>query len=68
MRVIPESVDAVKTNFRRPVRPGAVGTIRVDVQHQEQKTLEAVNKTEDGSSGHEFRKSAGYSPHRRSRN
>ena len=47
MRVNPALVEAVKTNFRRAPKPGAVGTIRVDVQHKEQKTLEATNKTED---------------------
>ena len=47
MRIMPELVDAVKTNFRRAPKAGAVGTIRVDVKHQEQKTLEAVHKEED---------------------
>jgi len=37
MRLNPELVEAVKTNFRRAPKPGAVGTIRVDVQHKEQK-------------------------------
>ena len=49
MRIMPELVDAVKTNFRRAPKAGAVGTIRVDVKHQEQKTLEAVHKEEQMS-------------------
>ena len=47
MRFNPDMVEAVKTNFSRTPKAGAVGTIRVDVQHKEQKTLEATNKTED---------------------
>ena len=49
MRLKPELVEAVKTNFRRTPKPGAVGTVRIDVQHKEQKTLEATNKGEDAT-------------------
>ncbi len=47
MHVNPELVEAVKANFRRAPKAGAVGTIRVDVHHKEHKTLEVTNKTED---------------------
>ncbi len=47
MRLNPELLEAVRTNFSRAPKTGAVGTIRVDVQHKEQKTLEATNKSED---------------------
>jgi hypothetical protein len=48
MPVIPELVEKVKGES--PKRPGGrIGTVRVDVQHQEKKTLEAVYKTDDKS-------------------
>ena len=49
MRVITELVKKVKEGTPRRPGPGGMGTIRVDVQHQEQKTLEATLKTEDKS-------------------
>ena len=49
MRVIPELVSAVKTSGARRPAAGAVGTVRVDVAQEEQKTLYATYKTEDRS-------------------
>ena len=46
MRVIPKLIEKVKGESPRHAG-GRIGTVRVDVQHQEQKTLEAVYKTED---------------------
>ncbi|MFQ5681943.1 MAG: hypothetical protein ACE5HC_01605 [Candidatus Binatia bacterium] len=48
MRVIPELVKVVKDQNqpRTGTRP-SVGTIRVDIKHQEQKTFDVVFKTED---------------------
>lgn len=47
MRVIPELVKTVKEGTPRRPGPGSMGTIRVDIQHQEQETLEAtLKKTE----------------------
>lgn len=48
MRVIPELVEVVKKRSGRQTDPrGRVGTTRVDIEHQEQKTLEAKYKTEE---------------------
>ncbi|HEX9879693.1 MAG TPA: hypothetical protein VGB25_05825 [Candidatus Binatia bacterium] len=49
MRVIPELVHVVKTSGARRPAAGAIGTVRVDVVHEEQKTLAAIYKTEDKS-------------------
>ena len=48
MRFIPELVEKVKREgSNRPAAGRRIGTVRVDVRHQEQKTLEAVYKTDD---------------------
>lgn len=50
MRLNPKLIEAVKkqeATARSVVRP--VGTIRVDIEHQEQKTFQATYKTEDHS-------------------
>ena len=48
MRLVPKLVEAVKkqeATARQVKRP--VGTIRIDIEHQEQKTFQATYKTED---------------------
>ena len=48
MRVVPGLVNKVKENVSRAPDPKSkIGTVRVDIAHQEQKTFEAAYKTED---------------------
>ena len=49
MKTIPELVEATKQHEeRRHLQTGQVGTIRVDLEHREQKTLDATYRSEFG--------------------